>query len=288
MARGRCGSLIKVNHLMPAELVRGADLLVDQWPAMAFEGVVQGFVYALLALACTRAAGRVDVSQVAGFSLGLFGAYLTFWLLGFRPGPTPDVAPALVLGFLVCALVAAVVVATAISVAAGVRWSVPLGVGVFAVVQLGIWLLLGSTAEPQVRLFRPHELLPGVDDVQLAVVVVAAGAIAGSVVVARRGVSPVVVSGALSGLAALLYLVKVPGAAWYLTGIPVGLYAVTASVLGRTTRGVVVAAILLGLVQVLAETVTGPRWWLPFTGFLLVCAVGLRLLLARRRVNVAA
>jgi branched-chain amino acid transport system permease protein len=276
----------QVNHLMPAELVRGADLLVDQWPAMAFEGVVQGFVYALLALACTRAAGRVDVGQVAGFSLGLFAAYLVFWLLGFRPGPTPDVAPLPVLGFLALALVAAVAVATAVSVAVDVRWSAPLGVGVFAVVQLGIWLLRGPLAEPQVRLFRPHELLPGADDVQLAVVLLAAAAIAGSLVAARRGVPPVVVSGALSGLAALLYLVKVPGAAWYLTGIAVGLYAVTAAVLGLGTRGVVVAAVLLGLVQVLVETVVGPRWWLPFAGFLLVAAIGFRVLLARRRPRV--
>ena len=272
-----------VNHLMPAGLVRGADLLVDQWPAMAFEGVVQGFVYALLALACTRVAGRVDVGQVAGFSLGLFAAYLAFWLLGFRPGPTPDVAPALVLVFLVLALVAAVAVATAVSAAVAVRWSAPLGVGVFAVVQLGTWLLRGPEAEPQVRLFRPHELLPGVDDVQLAVVLLAAAGVAGSVAAARRGVSPVLVSGALSGLAALLYLVKVPGAAWYLTGITVGLYAVTAAVLGRTTRSAVVAAIVLGLVQVLVETVVGPRWWLPFAGFLLVAAIGFRLLSARRR-----
>ncbi|MCS7478149.1 hypothetical protein ACFFQW_14085 [Umezawaea endophytica] len=272
-----------MNHLMPAGLVRGADLLVDQWPAMAFEGVVQGFVYALLALACTRAAGRVDVGQVAGFSLGVFAAYAVFWLLGFRPGPTPDVAAALVPVHLGVALAAAVVVATAVSAAVGFRWSAPLGVGVVAVVQLGLWLLRGPTAEPQIRVFRPRELLPGVDSVQVTVVVLAAAAIAGSIAATRRGVPPVVVSGVLSGLAALLYLVKVPGAAWYLTGISVGLYAVTAALLGRTPRGVVVAAILLGLLELLFETVVGPRWWLPFAAFLLVAALGFRLLLARRR-----
>jgi branched-chain amino acid transport system permease protein len=98
----------------------------------------------------------------------------------------------------------------------------------------------------------------------------------------------VVVSGALAGLAALLYLVKVPGAASYLTGISVGLYAVTAAVLGRTARGAVVAAVLLSLAQVLVETVAGPRWWLPFAGFLLLAAIGFRLLPTRRRVEAAA
>lgn len=281
----------RVHHLMTVVLAQDADLLVEQWPSTLVEGLVQGAVYALLALACTRARGRVDVGQVAGFSLGLFAAYSAFWALGFRPGPTPRVAPALVLVFLVVGLFAAVAAASAAAIAmsrarsllSGPRWALPLGVGAFAVVHLGIWLLRGAQSEPMIRPFRPHELLPDVDDLQLAILVLAAAAIVGAAAATRRGEPPLLVSGGLAGMAAFLYLLKVPSSAWYLTGISVGLYAVTAVVLGRTARGVVVAAVALGVVQVAVETVLGSRWWLPFAGALLVAATGLRLLLAWRR-----
>jgi branched-chain amino acid transport system permease protein len=272
-----------VNLLMPASLVRSAELLVDQWWSAAVDGVVQGVVYALLAVACTRRGRGVDLAPLAGFALGLFAAYLTYLALGFRPGPTPDVGALPLLGFLVLGLVAAVVAATAAT--AATSGSLLFGLIAFAVVELGLWLLLGADARSPVRLFRPHELVPDVDDVQLAVVGLAVAAFA---VALRRGVRPVVASGLLAGVAAFLYLLKVPGSAGYLTAVLVGVYAVTAAVLGRTATSKIVAAVVLGLVQVCFETAVGARWWLPFSLGLLVLAVAVRELRDRSRARKSA
>ncbi|MEO6083285.1 MAG: hypothetical protein ABIQ18_09270 [Umezawaea sp.] len=267
-----------MNLLMPASLLRSAELLADQWWPTAVEGVVQGVVYALLAVACTRRGRGVDLAPLAGFALGLFAAYLTFLALGFRPGPTPDVGVLPLLGFLALGLAAAVVAATAVP--AATRGSFLFGLVAFAVVELGLWLLLGADAQPPVRLFRPHELVPDVDDVQLAVVGLAIAAFA---VALRRGVRPVVASGLLAGVASFLYLLKVPGSAGYLTAVLVGVYAVTAAVLGRTAKGTIAIAVVLGLVQVCFETAVGPRWWLPFSLGLLVLAIAVRRLRDRSR-----
>ncbi|HEX6343937.1 hypothetical protein [Umezawaea sp.] len=267
-----------MNPLMSANLVRSAELLADTWWSSAVEAVAQGAVYALLAVACTRRARAVDPAQLGAFGLGLFAAYLTYRALGFRPGPTPDVALAPLLGFLALGLLAAVAAATALSFVAG--RSVLAGLAAFAAVELGAWLLLGDAAAPPVRLFRPHEPLPGVDDVQLTVVALAALALA---VALRDGVRPFVAGGLLTGTAAFLHLLKVPGSAWYLTAVLVGVYAVTAALLARTARGVVVAALALGCVQVVAEAVVGPRWWLPFSLGLLLVALVVRWLRNRFR-----
>ena len=262
-----------MNLPLSASVVQGAELIADQWWSTAVEGVAQGAVYALLAVACTRRARAVDLAQPAAFALGLFACYLTYLGLGFRPGPTPDVGVLPLLGFLALGLLAAVAVAAVGSAATG-RLPFLLGLAVFAVVEAGLWLLLGSDAEPPVRLFRPHELLPGVDDVQVTVVVLAAAALA---VALRRGGT----GWLLTGTAAFLYLLKVPGSAWYLTAVVVGVYAVTAAVVARTAWGTIVAALALGLVQVCFETAVGPRWWLPFSLGLLVVAIAVRLLRAR-------
>lgn len=268
---GPCGTVDAVN----LALVRSAELIADQWWSTAVEGVAQGAVYALLAVACARRARAVDLAQPAAFALGLFAAYLTYLGLGFRPGPTPDVGVVPLLGFLALGLLAALAVAAAVSAATG-GLPVLLGLAAFAVVEGGLWLLLGSDAAPPVRLFRPHELLPGLDDVQVAVLALAAVALA---VALRRGGT----AWLLSGTAAFLYLLKVPGSAWYLTAVLVGAYAVTAAVLGRTARGAITAAVALGLVQVCLETAVGPRWWLPFSLGLLALAVAFRWLRGRRR-----
>jgi branched-chain amino acid transport system permease protein len=264
-----------VNLALSATLVRSAELIADQWWSTAVEGVAQGAVYALLAVACARRARAVDLAQPAAFALGLFACYLTYLGLGFRPGPTPDVGVLPLLGFLALGLLAALAVAAAVSAATG---GLPflLGPAVFAVVELGLWLLLGSEAEPPVRLFRPHELLPGLDDVQVTVLALAAAALA---VALRRGGT----AWLLSGTAAFLYLLKVPGSAWYLTAVLVGVYALTAAVLGRTPRGAIAVAVALGLVQVCFETAVGPRWWLPFSLGLLVLAIAFRRLRDRLR-----
>lgn len=280
---GLCGSVDAVNLPMPASLVRSAELLMDQWWSTAVESVVQGVVYALLAVACTRRGRGVDLAPLAGFALGLFAAYLTYLALGFRPGPTPDVGVLPLLGFLALGLGAAVVAATAVP--AVTRGSFLFGLIAFAVVELGLWLLLGADAQPPVRLFRPHEPVPDVDDVQLAVIGLAIVALA---VALRRGVRPVVASGLLAGLAAFLYLMKVPGSAWYLTAVLVGVYAVTAAVLGRTVPGMIAVAVALGLVQVYFETAVGQRWWLPFSLCLLVLALAVRLLWDRFRARKSA
>jgi branched-chain amino acid transport system permease protein len=268
---------------MPASLVRSAELLMDQWWSSAVEGVVQGLVYALLAVACTRRGRGVDLAPLAGFALGLFAAYLTYVALGFRPGPTPDVGLLPLLGFLALGLAAAVVAATAVP--AVTRGSFLFGLVAFAVVELGLWLLPGAGAQPPVRLFRPHEPVPDVDDVQLAVVALAIAAFA---LALRRGVRPVLASGLLAGVAAFVYLLKVPGSAGYLTAVLVGAYAVTAAVLGRTAKRMIVVAVVLGLVEVCFETAVGPRWWLPFSLGLLVLAVAVRWLRNRSRARKAA
>ncbi len=265
-----------VNPPMPSSLARGAELLADQWWPTTVEAVAQGTVYALLAVACTRRARVADPTQPAAFAVGLLAAYLAYLALGYRPGPTPDVGAPALLGHLALGLLAAVAVATALSFAVG--WSFPLGLSTLVVVLAGSWLLLGDDPEPPLRLFRPHELLPGVDDVQLTVVVLAAAALA---VALRDGVRPFAASGLLTGTAAFLYLLKVPGSAWYLTAVLVGAYAVTAAVLARTTRGTVVAALALGLVQVVVETAVGPRWWLPFALGLIAAALAVRWLRER-------
>lgn len=262
-------------HVLSAELMRSAELLGDNWGSAAVEAVAQGSVYVLVAVACRRSARRVDLAQVAAFTLGVFGAYATYYALGFRSGPTPDLALLPLLGFLTAGLAAAVAVSTGVTLATR-RLPAAIRGGVLALVLAVLWLTRGSTAEPAIRLFRPHELLPGLDDVQLAVMVLAAVAVAAK---AKWAVP----SGVLTGLAAFLYLVKVPGSAWYLTGVLVGVYAVTAALIGRNLGETVLAALGLGIVQVCFETVVGARWWLPFAAGLLVVTLAFRLLMARRR-----
>jgi branched-chain amino acid transport system permease protein len=211
---------------------------------------------------------------VAGFTLGVFAAYTTYYALGFRSGPTPDLAVLPLLGFLLVGLAAAIAVSTVVELATK-RLQTPLKGAVLALVLAALWLTRGNTAEPAIRLFRPHELLPGLDDVQLAVIVLAAVAIAAK--------AP---AGVLTGLAAFLYLLKVPGSAWYLTGILIGVYAVAAALIGRDLTSTVLAALGLAIVQVCFETAVGPRWWLPFAAVLLVAVLAFRLVRARRRTPV--
>jgi hypothetical protein len=113
--------------------------------------------------------------------------------------------------------------------------------------------------------------------VQLAVIVLAAVAIAAK--------AP---AGVLTGLAAFLYLLKVPGSAWYLTGVLVGVYAITAAVIGRDLPTTILAALGLAIVQVCFETTIGPRWWLPFAAGLLLAALVFRLVKTRRKARRAA
>ncbi|WNV89558.1 hypothetical protein [Umezawaea sp. Da 62-37] len=248
---------------------------LDPWWATPAEGLTQGAVFALLAVACAGPSRRVDLSPIGAFTLGLYASSVVHLALGFRPGPTPDVHPALLVGCLALGLFAALAVAVPLTAA---RWPFLLGAAVLVVVHLGARLLRGDTPEPAIRLFRPHELLPGVDDVQLLVIVVAALALA-----LRSHVPPIAVNGALAGVAGFLYLLKVPGSAWYLTGVLVGVYALTAAVLGLGARATIAVALALGLVQVCFESVVGARWWLPFAAALLFAAIAFRLLRGRFR-----
>jgi branched-chain amino acid transport system permease protein len=259
---------------MSATLVRTAELLAEQWWTTALEGLTQGAVYALLALACTRRSRWPDLVQPAAFTLGLFTAYLTCAALGFRPGPTPVFG-----SFTAFALVTALAVTIAVTVAASsIRGHFLVGLGVFLVVQAAVRLLRGSTPEAPLRLFRPHELFPGFDTVQLTVWVAAFLALA---ITLRQSVPPFVASGTLTGVAAFLYLLKVPGAAWYLTAVLVGIYAVTAALLARSPFTMITSALALGLVQVCFETFVGARWWLPFSLGLLALAAAYRFLRTR-------
>ena len=271
---GRCGSVEPVNLPMSATLVRTAELLADQWWTTALEGVTQGAVYALLAIACTRRDRVVDLVPLTAFTLGLFTAYLTYATLGFRPGPTPVFDSVTAFALLV-ALVVTVAVAVATS---SLRGHFLVGLGVFAVVQAAVRLLRGASPELPLRLFRPHELFPGFDTVQLTVVVAASLALT---ITLRQTVPPFVAAGTLTGVAAFLYLLKVPGAAWYLTAVLVGAYAVTAALLARTPRGMITTALALGIVQVCFETFVGARWWLPFSLGLLALAAAYRFLRTR-------
>jgi branched-chain amino acid transport system permease protein len=271
----------QVIHVLSADLMRSAELLGDNWGSAAVEAIAQGSIYALLALACTRSAREhatrsIDLTQVAAFTLGVFAAYATYYAMGLRSGPTPDMAVLPLLGFLLVGLAAAVAVSTGVQLATR-RLEAPLKAAVPALVLAALWLTRGNTAEPAIRLFRPHELLPGLDDVQLAVIVLAAVAIAAK--------AP---AGVLTGLAAFLYLLKVPGSAWYLTGVLVGVYAITAAVIGRDLPTTILAALGLAIVQVCFETTIGPRWWLPFAAGLLLAALVFRLVKTRRKARRAA
>jgi hypothetical protein len=138
---------------------------------------------------------------------------------------------------------------------------------VLALVLAAAWLW---GPEPAIRLFRPHELLAGVDDVQLTVIVLAAAAL-------KWAPKP-----ALAGLAAFLYLLKVPGAADYLSGVVIGVYATAAALTGRNVKETVLAALGLAAVQAAFETMIGPRWWLPFAATLLLATLAFHLLRSRR------
>ena len=272
-----------VNLPMSATLVRTAELLADQWWTTVLEGLTQGAVYALLAIACTRRDRVLDTVPLAAFTLGLFTAYTTYAALGYRPGPT--LAFGVPTAFaLLTALVVTIAVTTATTT---IRGHFLVGLGVFVLVEAATWLLRGDTAEPPLRLFRPHELFPGFDTVQLTVLLVASAALT---LTLRQRIRPFVASGVLTGLAAFLYLLKVPGAAWYLTAVLVGIYAVTAVLLARTPTGMITTALALGLIQVVFETFVGARWWLPFSLGLLALAAAFRFLRTRftaRRTPVA-
>jgi branched-chain amino acid transport system permease protein len=283
-----------VNHQLSGDLLRGVELLRDQWWPSTVEGIAQGALYALVAVGLTvvhRTHRSLDLGQLAAFSLGLFGVYAAFFALGFRPGATAEGG---VLGFLLLGFVAAVAVSGVTSVALGLAyrplrgrppWFLLLvGLGVFLVVQQALRLLRGPEPEPPIRLFRPHELVPGVDDVQLAIVVIALGLVAGAAVLARRTGWAFATSGVLMGAAATLYLLKVPTAAWHLTAVQVGLYAVAAVLLGDPgrVRGALLAAVALGLAQAYAQTVVSDKWRYFLAAGLLVLAAVLRWWLARR------
>lgn len=289
-----------VNHQLSADLLRGAELLRDQWWSVTVEGVAQGAVYALLAVGCTLVHRRnraVDLGQLAVFSLGVFSTYAAFFALGFRPGATPDVDLLPLVWFLFLGLAAAVLVSGVAStglelvVYRGLGGRGPwlrtlVGLAVFVVVQQGLRLAHGSEAERPIRLFRPVEFMPGVDDLQLLSIVVGLGLIAAaSAVLAKHPAWAFPISGALMGAAGTLYLLKVPTAAWHMTGVQLGLYAVAAVFLGGlgNIRGAVVAALALGVVQASVQTVISDRWRYLLAIGLLVFALLLRWWRTRRQ-----
>ncbi|KAA2261610.1 branched-chain amino acid ABC transporter permease [Solihabitans fulvus] len=169
-----------MNHVVTF-LADGSDwinfdvgALRDQFWNDTIEGLSQGSIYALVALGYTLVYGVLRLINFAHsevFIFGVFGAYFTFFGLGFRPGPTPELGAGELILYLALALIVAMLVsgATAVVVERVAyrplrrRGAPPLvflitAIGASFVLQQILFIWRGGNQERAIRLMRPQEV----------------------------------------------------------------------------------------------------------------------------------
>ncbi|MFF5987667.1 branched-chain amino acid ABC transporter permease [Prauserella flavalba] len=146
--------------------------LVDQFWSNTVDGLAQGSIYALVALGYTLVYGVLKLINFAHSEVFIYGAYatwFTFYALGFRPGPTAELAIFELVGFLLLALLAAVLVSGATAVVLERVAYRPLrnrgaprlvflitAIGASFVLQQLIFIWRGGNPEQAIRLLRPE------------------------------------------------------------------------------------------------------------------------------------
>jgi branched-chain amino acid transport system permease protein len=187
-----------VNHQATAFLADGVswisfdvDTLRNQFWDNTIEGLSQGSIYALVALGYTLVYGVLRLINFAHsevFIYGAFGAYFTFFGLGFRPGPTPELSTIEIIGYLAVALVAAMLVSGATAVVVErvayrplrKRGAPPLvflitAIGASFVLQQLLFIWRHGNPERAIRLLRPQEVFTvfgaSVTNLQIIIVV---------------------------------------------------------------------------------------------------------------------
>ncbi|GAA5160566.1 MULTISPECIES: branched-chain amino acid ABC transporter permease [Amycolatopsis] len=148
--------------------------LAEQFWNNTVDGLAQGGIYALIALGYTLVYGVLKLINFAHsevFVVGAFATWITFWLLGFRAGTTPELPLLEVIGFLLVACVAAMAASGATAVALERVAYRPLrkrnaprlvflitAIGASFAIQQTLKLIFGLNQQPQIRLLQPQPL----------------------------------------------------------------------------------------------------------------------------------
>jgi len=170
-----------VIHQLTTLLAEGGDWIKfdvatfsQQFWDNTIEGLAQGSIYALVALGYTLVYGVLKLINFAHsevFIVGAYGVYFTFFDLGFRPGPTPELAIGELIANLLLACVVAMVVSGVTAVALERVAYRPLrrkgaprlvflitAIGASFVIQQLLFIWRGGNPEPAIRLLRPKEV----------------------------------------------------------------------------------------------------------------------------------
>ena len=146
--------------------------LADQFWNNTVDGLSLGGIYALIALGYTLVYGVLKLINFAHsevFVVGAFATWLTFYLLGFRAGATPELSVFEIILFLAIAGIAAAAVSGATAVALERIAYRPLrnrnaprlvflitAIGASFAIQQALKLIFGLNQQPQIRLLQPH------------------------------------------------------------------------------------------------------------------------------------
>lgn len=146
--------------------------LAQQFWNNTVDGLAQGGIYALIALGYTLVYGVLKLINFAHsevFVVGAFATWITFYLLGFRTGATPDLSVAELILYLAIACIAAMAVSGATAVALERVAYRPLrnrnaprlvflitAIGASFALQQTLKLIFGLNQQPQIRLLQPQ------------------------------------------------------------------------------------------------------------------------------------
>jgi branched-chain amino acid transport system permease protein len=150
------------------------DTFINLFWANTIGGLEYGSIYALVALGYTLVYGVLKLLNFAHSEVFIYGAYatwFTFFLLGFRPGPTPELPVGELIAYLVLAVIVAMLVSgTTALVLERVAYR-PLrnrgaprlaflitAIGASLILQQILFLWRGSNPEQAIRLLRPETL----------------------------------------------------------------------------------------------------------------------------------
>ncbi|TVT24807.1 branched-chain amino acid ABC transporter permease [Amycolatopsis acidiphila] len=148
--------------------------LATQFWNNTIDGLAQGGIYALIALGYTLVYGVLKLINFAHsevFVVGAFATWITFYLLGFRTGATPDLSAVEIILYLAIAGIAAMAVSGATAVALERVAYRPLrnrnaprlvflitAIGASFALQQTLKLIFGLNQQPQIRLLQPEPL----------------------------------------------------------------------------------------------------------------------------------
>ncbi|OZM72230.1 branched-chain amino acid ABC transporter permease [Amycolatopsis antarctica] len=192
-----------MHHNLPAQFLAQDEswikfdvgALGDQFWNNTVDGLTQGSIYALIALGYTLVYGVLKLINFAHSEVFIYGAYatwFTFYALGFRPGPTPELGALEIVGFLILALLAAMVVSGGTAVILERVAYRPLrnrgaprlaflitAIGASFVLQQIIFVWRGGNAEQAIRLLKQEEVFQvfGASVTNISIIIVVASII---------------------------------------------------------------------------------------------------------------